>query len=543
MDVVKIPLQETGQMHPFINDYLSNQDTICPYPNKDIIQSIKERDSFPINREILVAVLEKQYQNIKDVSKETEANIQSLKTRNTFTITTGHQLNIFTGPLYFIYKIASTISYSRKLRDLHPEYNFVPVFWMASEDHDFEEISHIYLYGKTIRWETNQKGAVGKFLCECVPILIDEIEALIGDFKEAKKLIAVFRNAYKPEHSLSEATRILVNHLFGKYGLVILNPDDSSLKKFIVPALELDIFTQKIFNDVTESTTSYSGYKMPVNPRQVNVFYLEKNSRKRIEIKEENISEHSFSRGKLKESKLTTKTYSVNGGSKSWNEEQLRSEIKTYPERFSPNVILRPIYQELILPNLCYIGGNNEIAYWFQLRKAFESSATFFPQLLVRDSFAWLGKKTIQTLSQFHIQPQELLKPEAELKDIFFQRNELKHPSQNAIDILLQQLHSVKETAQSLPSESAALMVTQANEHYKEWKKLRNDLDKRLEEQHTKSLEKLLKAKQALFPQGNFQERHDNFISLYLNYGEEFLNLLLQNCDVENGELKMVLDG
>src|SRR5699024_1121789 len=137
-----------------------------------------------------------------------QENIESLKQANTFTVTTGHQLNIFTGPLYFIYKIITVINTSKVLAKEYPDCRFVPVYWMASEDHDFEEINHFNLFGKTYRWETSQKGPVGRFSTE-------SIQAVLDDLPEK---VPLFENAYQEGKTLAAATRHYVHELFGAEG-------------------------------------------------------------------------------------------------------------------------------------------------------------------------------------------------------------------------------------------------------------------------------------------------------------------------------------
>ena len=185
-----IPFRDTGYFSSLICDYLDEKNVLNPFYNRfpnlvNFKEQIEEKrvSVRAQSRTVLASVLKKQYQNI-DASKSTLQNIEFLKTENTFTITTGHQLNLFTGPLYFLYKIISTINLSKQLKETYPKYNFVPVYWMATEDHDFEEINHLHIYDKKIEWESGQSGAVGMMKNTNLKSTINELSKVLFGGKE-----------------------------------------------------------------------------------------------------------------------------------------------------------------------------------------------------------------------------------------------------------------------------------------------------------------------------------------------------------------------
>jgi len=164
-----IPFRETNYFSDFICDYLDEKPELNQFYNRfPKLENFKaqiEEKSLSVraqSRTVLVKTLKSQYKNL-NTSELTLNHIERLKEDTTFTITTGHQLNLFTGPLYFLYKIISTINLTKQLKEKYPKYNFVPVYWMASEDHDFEEINYFNFKGKKIQWNSNQTGAVGHF--------------------------------------------------------------------------------------------------------------------------------------------------------------------------------------------------------------------------------------------------------------------------------------------------------------------------------------------------------------------------------------------
>ncbi|MGY8989377.1 MAG: bacillithiol biosynthesis cysteine-adding enzyme BshC [Flavobacteriales bacterium] len=320
------------------------------YPNiNQFKDQIKEKQSSNIDRGLLYEVLKNQNSKLQ-LSKKTEQNIELLKSKNSFTITTGHQLCLFTGPLYFIYKIVSAINLSKQLTQSFPENNFIPVFWMASEDHDFEEINHINLFGKKYHWKTKQSGIVGDFNTSGINDVIDEIEEDLAESKNSKQLLQIFRECYS-EKNLSEASRLLVNKLFGKYGIVILDANDKKLKEKLIPIIKEDVVNQNLHLLISERTEEFSKeFKSQAFVRDINFFQISEGKRERITKK---ISE---------------------------------DEIENNPEIFSPNVLIRPLYQELILPNIAYIGGGAEISYWMQLKTVFKYLSIPFPVLVLRNS-------------------------------------------------------------------------------------------------------------------------------------------------------------
>jgi len=524
MRCIKIPLVQTGQIHKLTSDYISGNEALKPLyaykPTLDgIAKAIEHRKNFPVNRTMLVDSLKSQYQKTYPCFFENDDNIlvsnniSSLSNENTFTVTTGHQLNIFTGPLYYIYKIVSVINYAKILKKSFPLYDFVPVYWMATEDHDLEEINHFHIWGKTYTWDAEKEGAVGLMNPASLSAITDEIAGKMGNSPYAESLIELFRKAYSDQKTLAEATRYIVNELFKSDGLIVIDGDDSELKKALVPVIENDIFEIVNFKAINNTLSSLEkNYKIPVTPREINVFYLGEKSRSRI-VNED---------GK----------YKVMDTSKSWNEEELRNEIKTNPENFSPNVVLRPMYQELILPNLAYIGGNSEIAYWLELKNAFLKEDIFFPQLLVRDSALFVGLKINTYLELFKLKPDDLFLSLPDLQFKFYDVNMLEHASEKDTALILEQYETLRNDLQGLPGDLVGNIVKQMNLQIKEVRKWKNDIHNRQLELQEKNIAKLDKIYQAFYPEGELQERYDNFIPYYLQYGPKWLEMLKEEFNV-----------
>ena len=516
MKVHHIPFKETGYFSNLIGDYLDNNPKLSQfYGNFPDMEGFKKQlelkqNSFNVSsRNLLVKALLKQYNNFK-TSNLTLKNINALADINTFTITTGHQLNIFTGPLYFLYKIVSTINLTKQLKTEFPHYNFVPVYWMATEDHDFEEINYFNFKGKKVVWDRESSGAVGRLNTEGFDAVFKAFSEQLGNSNNANYIKQLFENAYLKHTNLTDATRYLVNILFGEYGLVIIDGDDSLLKQEFSPIVKDELLNNTSFNEVSRTSEKLAkDYNIQVNPREINLFYLKDNLRERI----------VFENNK----------YKINNTTIVFSEEELLKEVTDFPERFSPNVIMRPLYQETILPNLCYIGGGGELAYWFQLKGYFSKVTTPFPILLLRNSVLLISEKKLVKLSKLEVTLQELF-----YKQEVLINNKVKEISEVEIDFseqklfLQQQFLALKELAEQ--TDKSFIGAVNAQE-----KKQLNGLDnleKRLLKAQKRKLDDVVTRikliQNLLFPNQSLEERTRNFSEIYLELGSDLIPILME---------------
>ncbi len=531
-----ISYRETNYFSDFILDYLSEKTEL-----KEFYKLFPEIGNFETQlkdktvnydhkiRKDLVDVLKVQYKGI-EMSDSTSSNLDLLVKDSTFTITTGHQLNLFTGPLYFLYKIVSTINLTRLLKKKYPDYDFVPVYWMATEDHDFEEINFFNLNGKKFKWNNADKragkAAVGSLSTRGLDEIFELFSSEIGGGKDAEYLKDLFKVAYLEHDNLTDATRYIANRLFGEYGLVILDAQHKALKKFFVPYASRELVEQNSFNTTTATVQKLNAlnYNIQVNPREINLFYLTDELRERI-IKKE---------GK----------YFVNGTELKWSQEEILNELMEHPERFSPNVMLRPLYQEVILPNLCYIGGGGELAYWLELKSYFEKEEVTFPILLLRNS------ALIQTAKQ-NIKRERL---NISLNELFLKQHELinrKVRKISNIDIdfseqkehLVNQFQGMYELAEK--TDKSFLGAVKAQE-VKQLKGLDN-LEKRLLKAQKRKLkdevERIAELQNELFPSRSLQERQTNFSEFYREYGHDLIEKIMHNLNPLEAEFKILTFG
>lgn len=522
MEVECIPFKETGYFSQLICDYLDQKKELSPFYNRfplleNFDDQIKEKASnYPkTNRTVLVNSLKSQYKNI-EISNGTQENIDALKDEKTFTVVTGHQLNLFTGPLYFLYKIVSTINLAKKLNEQHSDHHFVPVYWMATEDHDFDEINYFNLHGKKVLWNKKAAGAVGRLSTDGLEDVFEIFVAELGNLGLTDSLKELFRSSYLEHSNLTEATRHLANAIFGEQGLVIVDGDDKQLKELLVPYAKKDILEQTPFKRISETikelSKASSDYNIQVNPREINYFYLKDGLRERIVEK----------KGK----------YQVVNTHIQFSKEELLQELETFPERFSPNVVARPLYQEVILPNLCYIGGGGELAYWLELKSYFNEVGVTFPMLMLRNSALLITEKQSEKVKKMGLKVSHLF-----MKQHSLINKKIRDISNIDIDfspqkkLLEEQFQHMYDLAEQ--TDKSFLGAVKAQEVKQ--KKGLDALEKRLLKAQKKKLKdhvvRLTDLQNELFPNQSLQERQLNFSEIYLEMGDTLIPLLLDKLD------------
>lgn len=513
----EIPFQKTGFFTKIMHDYLEERENIKPfYNNYSNLNGLKKQiaekeNSFDVNtRKVLVNALKNQYKDV-ETSEQTTDNIKLLGQENTFTITTGHQLNLFTGPLYFLYKIFSTINLCEQLREEFPYQNFIPVYWMATEDHDFEEINYFNFEGKKVQWNSEQTGAVGRFSTEGLQEVFEVFSKNLNNSKNASFLKDLFSEAYVKHSNLSKATRFIANQLFKTYGLVIIDADDNELKKQFAPFVK-DELTQQISHKAVSKTNKKleENYGIQVNPREINLFYLGDDFRERIIKKDDR--------------------YFVNETEISFTESEILEEVDKNPMAFSPNVIMRPLYQEVILPNLCYVGGGGELAYWLQLKDYFNTVKVPFPILLLRNSVQIISEKQAKKLEKLNITFEELFLDQHELLSKKVQENsDIKISFDEKKQFLQNQFNELRTIAEKTDKSFIGAVKAQERKQIKGLENLEKRLLKAEKRRQNDLVERITELQNELLPNQSLEERQRNFSEFYLKYGNDFLNELKKN--------------
>lgn len=525
-----IPYNQTASFSKIVTDYLNSAEDLRSFydqsPDLEGIKTkLKQREQHNTNRVLLAEVLKEQYAVLPTIPDAVQQNIDRLLLPNTFTICTAHQPNLFTGPLYFIYKIIHAIKLASTLKQQLSGYNFVPVYYMGSEDADFAELNHTYVDGKKLEWKKEQKGAVGRMIVDKTLVqLIDELEGQLAVEQNGKEVIRMLRDAYKPGVTIQAATFELLNELYGAYGLVVLIPDHPQLKAQMLPVFSDDLFGNKPFAIVSQTSERISQhYAAQAFPREINLFYLAEGVRERIEIKDDR--------------------FHVLNTDRSFTRAELEAELNHHPERFSPNVILRGIYQETILPNIAFVGGGGELAYWLQLKDLFAAYNVPYPVLLLRNSFLVIEEKWMKKIEQLNLSFDDLFITLDELVTRIA-REKAEHPVslngnfEKATALFEQIRQQAMLVDKSLTSHVSAIQ-TRSLKALQELEKKMLRAEKRKYADLQRQLEKL---KAALFPNDGLQERVENFSLFYAKWGQEFIEQLCEHSLTLEQEFTLLME-
>ncbi|MCK8141259.1 bacillithiol biosynthesis cysteine-adding enzyme BshC [Flavobacterium sp. I-SCBP12n] len=523
-----ITYQNSGYFSSLMNDYLDQKSNLNSlyhrFPKLENFedQILEKQKNFDNDsRKTLVAVLEKQYSTV-DTSVLTKQNIEALSLNNTFTVTTGHQLNLFSGPLYFLYKIISTINLTTELKAKYPTNNFVPVYWMATEDHDFEEINYFNFKGKKFRWNTESYGPVGRLSTEGLEDFFEVYALELGSSINADKIKKIFTDAYLNHDTLADATRHLANALFGTYGLVIIDADNPDLKRTFIPYVKEELLHQSSNKLVLATAEKLKDYTVQVNPREINLFYIEDTLRERI----------VFENGK----------YKVNHTKIEFSETEILELLENHPEKFSPNVIMRPLYQEVILPNLCYIGGGGEIAYWLELKSFFDAAKVTFPILLLRNSVLLATEKQAKKADKLDLKWSDLFSKQDSLIN-----NKTKELSEISIDLanLKKQLQEQFESLYKIATKTDESFIGAVKAQEAKQNKGLENLEKRLLRAQKRKLndvlQRIIDLQNDLFPNLSLQERQTNFSEFYLENGENLIPMIINQLKPLQNKFEVIV--
>jgi bacillithiol biosynthesis cysteine-adding enzyme BshC len=526
-----IALSSTGLFSKLFTDYLNNSEKLNEFVAfENSLEGFKEaiasREKFEVNRNVLYDSIIRQYQKNHLLSDKVKSTVELLKDENSFTVCTGHQLCLFTGPLYFIYKIVTTINLAKQLKETFPDKNFIPVYWMASEDHDFAEINHLYVFGKKVEWtksEHSGEEAVGTLSKRGLDEVLSALSLFWGTTDKAEELKKLFEKSYLYSSNLAEATRLLVNELFKETDLLIIEPDDAGLKKLFIPYMQQDILEHVAFAKVNESIKKLEalGYKSQVHPREINLFYFDNQKRKRI-------------------IENTDGTFQLYNSEKKFTKEELLNELKSNPEKFSPNVTLRPLYQQVILPNLAYVGGPGELAYWLEYKAFFDSENVFFPVLTPRNFATVIDGRTKQLIEKTGINENLLFVSEDDKIKYFIQHStelpdtdKVKSKIENSFSELIKEAEKTDVTLK--PFVEAELQKT-----LKSVDAIKHKLERAQKQKNENAINQIKKLHEKVFPNGTLQERHENFSSVYLSEGEAFLKYLLDNFNAFSKDMYLL---
>ncbi|MEJ8816405.1 bacillithiol biosynthesis cysteine-adding enzyme BshC [Lacibacter sp. H407] len=512
----RLSYRSTAAFSNIVLDYLDDAVALKPFyvhrPTVDgIKQTIAERKSFSTNRKVLVDHLKNQYRNVPS-SALVNQHIELLLQENTFTITTAHQPNLFTGPLYFIYKILHAIKLADTLKQELTQYNFVPVYYMGSEDADFEELSHATVNGVKYQWATKQNGAFGRMVVDKnITQLIHAISGQLLVQPHGKEIVDALLAAYKEKTTIQDATFAFVHFLFERFGLIVINADAKELKQQMIPVFEEELLQRSSSAIVHQTTVALEQhYKVQAGGREINLFYFDEDLRERIEAEGDG--------------------FAVANTTIKFTKDEMLKELNEHPERFSPNVILRGLYQDTILPNIAFIGGGGELAYWLELKNVFSHHKVPFPVLVLRNSFLVTEQQWIDKIQKLGFTATDFFASEDELLNKFVHRittNPVKlNGSFSEAEAFYELLKQKAAVVDSTLTQHVEALKTKALYRLQELEKKLLRAEKRKYADQQRQIQTI---KQQLFPGKSLQERKESFLGLYARWGSGFIDALYQH--------------
>lgn len=520
MPKYKIPFQNIESIPKLIKDFLNEE--IPAFSGfhfsleKAFLQADKKSKEYTsAQRKILTNVLNNQLKNLQ-LSEKQKDNIEALSHENTFTITTGHQLNLFSGPVFFIYKILQTIKTADFLTQ-NSDKKFVPIFWLATEDHDFEEINHFKTENNFYQIKGKSGGAVGRILLE-ENSFIEEFEKEFKDDVFGTQLILLAKKAYQKGRTLTEATKILVQELFAEFGLLMIDGDDVLLKNQMNAIFSEELQHQITYHFSKEKvnflTEKYG--KVQVNPREINLFYLDE-ERNRITFDGEQYQ--------IIDKNLT---FTFEEMTKDWT-------------KISPNALLRPVFQEKVLPNIAYIGGNAEIMYWLELPDVFRKFGVEFPLLIPRNSLLYLKEKTFRKIEKSGVEINHFLGNfQAFLNQKLLKESDLSKDLEEKELLVKTHFEELKEKAKTTAIPFKNMVEAEEKRQLKSFEKFRKRLLKAEKIVHAEKIEQLEKLYLEIHPAGKWQERTLNFSVFFSEEGQLWIDNCYQQIDVDNSQLIIV---
>lgn len=510
------------------NNFRSKEDYISLF--KKISQSKSKRE-FDLS-----GLLKDQYADSANISSKTLRNIELLNNHKTIAILTGQQLGILGGPLYTIAKILTTIRLANQFSERYDEFKFVPVFWLEGDDHDFNEVRSINIfdienqilnigYKEEISDDDAKQSIGGILFDESLNEFFTKLEGSLRETEFKPELLSRLKEYYKVGKSFKQSFKDLLMWLFDEYGLVIFDPQDPKIKSILKPIFkkevnDFSIHTQKL---IQTSARLEELYHAQVKVKPVNLFYHTDDGRFSIEPVDD--------------------IFKLRRKRKQFTKEEILAEIENAPERFSPNVLLRPICQDYIFPTGFYVAGPSEISYFAQVTPLYNFYNIVTPIVYPRASFTLLEKNVAAALDKYDLSMNDIFLGFDELKEKVIaelSENNIEnvfHESENDIELIFdklkENLFAIDKTLVDSSGKTKEKILSAINE-------LKTKAVKAQENKHETTIRQLTRISNLLYPNGNLQEREINFTYFYNKYGRELIRKLYDEISVSEFEHQII---
>jgi bacillithiol biosynthesis cysteine-adding enzyme BshC len=397
--VRRAPFADLGAFPALFVDYCTRFDAVADFYAghwKDVSARREAAEAAarrPADRDALADVLLDQNERW-GLDATTRSHIEALRDPESIAIVTGQQVGLFTGPLYTIYKTITTLQLAEEWAEQTGR-TVVPVFWVEGEDHDFAEIATAHVLHRNevvpLHYDPDagdNPGAVGRLaLTDAIDDVLDRLDEALppSDFKPG--VMERVRAAYPPGTRIEDAFTRLMRSLFEDEGLVFINPDDARLKALSRPLFRHELEdpeTPAARIDAISQALRDRGYHAQVTARPTNLFWLGDDHRRAIDLGDDG-------------------TFHLRGTDRTFSRTELLDRLDTEPERFSPNVVLRPLMQDHLLPTAAYVAGPGEVSYFAQYGDVYEWAGLDRPLIHPRASVSLVEGKVQKVLDKYDL--------------------------------------------------------------------------------------------------------------------------------------------
>ncbi len=547
---MQIPFTRLPGYNQIFIDYIYNFDKLQSFYNysyksdTDFIRAIQGRQNSYLknsefDRNTIADILKIQNKFFNSGEKAIQ-NIELLKNENTFAIVTGQQAGLLTGNLYSVIKAIDAIKLSNDLNKKFPEFNFVPVYWIEADDHDFTEVNNINILTKenkllNIEWiEGGQKQ--DKYLKPAYTIVFDEF---IDNFRQLIKenlqhtdfkdlLLENIEKVTRQGLNLPTSFARFLNFLLMDSGLVFFDSTDTEIKKLLIPVFlkELNSFPETCEKVIETTAILEQEYSPQVKPKAINLFYKHNGNRYAIEP-------------------LPEKFFGLKNSRQRFPADELFDILYANPENFSPNVILRPVCQDFLLPTVAYIGGPSEVAYFAQFKKVYNFYGIDIPVIYPRTNITIIENRVNNFLVKYGIKPEELFDERKVSSKLISRINEVSIDKifENFKDELNANTYSICNEIRKIDKNIETLFKNKVSKFLDSLGSVRKKLEDTQLKQNDTTIEKLHSIINSIYPESVFQERYFNIIYFFNKYGPDFCDYLLKNIPTgEEGHHLIYID-
>jgi bacillithiol biosynthesis cysteine-adding enzyme BshC len=529
-----IPTNKLPNISPLVHDYFYDYDKVSEF----FAGNFRDKTAYSIQtekvrsrnhpRERLAALLEELNLSY-GCGAQTIGNIKRFIQDKACAVVTGQQVGLFSGPLYTIFKALTAIKLTESLNQ-NSLGCVVPVFWLASDDHDFKEINHITLLDKENQIEdikyqrhsSNLKKPISKIVLSSeISNCIQQLKNLTHDSEFKPEILSQLGTAYQPGRSFVEAFAQWMTRLFKSYGLIFIDAAHPDLKD-----LGKDVFYTEIAQNSpstqcaleTSRKLTQKNYRTQIQLHEgiLNLFLTE-DERHTIQFKDDD--------------------YSIKGKPQTFKKDELLQLLEKQSQKFSPNVLLRPLYQDILLPTIAYVGGLSEVAYFAQMKEVYERFSLPMPIIYPRKSLTLIEKKVDKALKTYSLNVQDMWqKADAKINELAKENipRSLDKAIQTTASHLDKDLTDIKqETLAFEPTLEKSIDLTIGKIH-RQISLLEKKILKASKKQNTIITQRIHLAKNSLYPNQRLQERVFNITPFFIKYGFTLMERLYQAVDIKH---------